>query len=129
MSLLIDPDLLKQAEVAVGNNSVTLGNDALGGGVAFETVDAADLLKPGQKIGAKLKAGYASNNDELLTSATVYGAPTENIDLLAYYGKRDTDSGEDGDGRELFEDSESENILLKAGAYINEDPQTRLYGT
>jgi len=117
----LDPDLLKQAEVAVGNNSVTLGNDALGGAVAFETVDAADLLKPGQKIGAKLKAGYASNNDELLTSATVYGAPTENIDLLAYYGKRDTDSGEDGSGRELFEDSESENILLKAGAYINDD--------
>ncbi|MGP4951801.1 TonB-dependent receptor domain-containing protein [Psychrobacter sp. T6-1] len=117
----LDPDLLKRAEVAVGNNSVTLGNDALGGAVAFETVDAVDLLKPGQKIGAKLKAGYGSNNDELLTSATVYGAPTDNIDLLAYYGKRDTDSGEDGDGRELFEDSESENILLKAGAYINDN--------
>ncbi|MEN2750361.1 TonB-dependent receptor [Psychrobacter sp. FBL11] len=117
----IDPDLLKQAEVSVGNNSVTLGNDALGGAVAFETVDAADLLRPGQKIGAKLKAGYASNNDELLTSATVYGAPTDNVDLLAYYGKRDTDSGEDGSGRELFEDSESENILLKAGAYLTDD--------
>ncbi len=76
----IDPDLLKQAEVSVGNNSVTLGNDAIGGAVAFETVDAADLLKPGQKVGAKLHAGYGSNNDELLTSATVYGAPTENID-------------------------------------------------
>ncbi|MBO1530573.1 TonB-dependent receptor [Psychrobacter sp. F1192] len=117
----IDPDLLKQAEVAVGNNSVTLGNDALGGGVAFETVDAADLLKPGQKIGAKLKTSYASNNDELLTSATVYGAPSDNVDLLAYYGKRDTDSGEDGDGRELFEDSKGENILLKAGAYLADD--------
>ena len=46
----IDPDLLKQAEVSVGNNSVTLGNDAIGGAVAFETVDAADLLKPGQKV-------------------------------------------------------------------------------
>jgi hemoglobin/transferrin/lactoferrin receptor protein len=117
----IDPDLLKQAKVSVGNNSVTLGNDALGGAVAFETVDAADLLKPGQKIGAKLKAGYASNNDELLTSATVYGAPSDNVDLLAYYGKRDTSSGEDGSGRELFEDSESENFLLKAGAYIADD--------
>lgn len=116
----IDPDLLKQAEVAVGNNSVTLGNDALGGAVAFETVDAADLLKPDQKIGAKLKTSYASNNDELLTSATVYGAPTDNVDLLAYYGKRDTESGEDGSGRELFEDSESENILLKAGAYLTD---------
>ncbi|MGE6480921.1 TonB-dependent receptor domain-containing protein [Psychrobacter namhaensis] len=117
----IDPDLLKQAEVAVGNNSVTLGNDAIGGAVAFETVDAADLLKPGQKIGAKLHAGYGSNNDELLTSATVYGAPAENVDLLAYYGKRDTSSGEDGAGRELFEDSESENILLKAGVSILDD--------
>ncbi|MGM8871494.1 TonB-dependent receptor domain-containing protein [Psychrobacter sp. 2Y5] len=119
--ITIDPDLLKRAEVSVGNNSVTLGNDALGGAVAFETIDAADLLKPGQKVGAKLNVGYGSNNDELLTSATVYGAPTDDIDLLAYYGKRDTDSGEDGDGRELFEDSESENILLKAGAFINDD--------
>ncbi|WP_201585906.1 TonB-dependent receptor domain-containing protein [Psychrobacter jeotgali] len=119
--ITIDPDLLKKAEVAVGNNSVTLGNDAIGGAVAFETVDAADLLKPGQRVGAKIHAGYGSNNDELLTSATVYGAPTDNIDLLAYYGKRDTDSGEDGDGRELFEDSKSENILLKAGVAINDD--------
>lgn len=117
----IDPNLLKQSEVAVGNNSVTLGNDALGGAVAFKTVDAVDLLKPGQKIGVKLHAGYASNNDELLTSATVYGAPTDNIDLLAYYGKRDANSGEDGNGRELFEDSKGENILLKAGVSIAED--------
>lgn len=118
----IDPDLLKQAEVSVGNNSVTLGNDALGGAVAFETVDAADLLKPGQKVGAKLHAGYASNNDELLTSATVFGAPTDNIDLLAYYGKRDASAGEDGSGRKIqTEDSEGENILLKAGAYVTDN--------
>lgn len=117
----IDPDLLKQTEVAVGNNSVTLGNDALGGAVAFKTVDAADLLKPGQKIGAKLHAGYASNNDEILTSATVFAAPAENVDLLAYYGKRNVESGEDGEGRELFEDSKGENILLKAGATIADD--------
>ena len=119
--LTLDPDLLKQADVAVGNNSVTLGNDAIGGAVAFTTVDAADLLKPNQRIGAKVHAGYASNNDELLTSATVFAAPTDSVDLLAYYGKRDTDSGEDGNGRELFEDSKTESILLKAGAYIAND--------
>ena len=120
--LTIDPDLLKQADVSVGNNSVTLGNDALGGAVAFKTVDAADLLKPGQKIGAKLHAGYASNNDELLTSATVFAAPTENVDLLAYYGKRDAEAGEDGKGRKIqTEDSKGENILLKAGAYVGDD--------
>lgn len=119
--LTIDPDLLKQSEVSVGNNSVTLGNDAIGGAVAFETVDAVDLLKPGQKIGAKLKTSYADNNDELLTSAMVYSLPNDNIDLLAYYSKRDTESGEDGDGRKLFEDSETDNILLKAGATVADD--------
>ncbi|MBB3107172.1 hemoglobin/transferrin/lactoferrin receptor protein [Psychrobacter luti] len=120
--LTIDPDLLKQADVSVGNNSVTLGNDALGGAVAFKTVDAADLLKPGQKIGAKLHAGYASNNDELLTSATVFAAPTENVDLLAYYGKRDAEAGEDGEGRKIqTEDSKGENILLKVGAYVGDE--------
>lgn len=120
--ITIDPDLLKAAEVSVGNNSVTLGNDALGGAVAFETVDAADLLKPNQQVGAKLKVGYGSNNDELLTSATVYGAPTADIDLLAYYGKRDANAGEDGNGRKIqTEDSESENILLKAGTYVGDD--------
>lgn len=119
--ITIDPDLLKQSEVSVGNNSVTLGNDAMGGAVAFETVDAADLLEPEQKIGAKLHVGYADNNDELLTSATVYGAPTENVDMLAYYGKRDAESGEDGKGRTLFEDSESESILLKATTTVAED--------
>ncbi|MUG33171.1 TonB-dependent receptor domain-containing protein [Psychrobacter sanguinis] len=120
--LVIDPDLLKQAEVAVGNNSVTLGNHAIGGAVAFETVDAADLLKPGQKIGAKINTGYGSNNDEVLTSATVFAAPAENVDLLAYYGKRSANTGEDGDGRKIQSgDTDAESILLKAGAYIGTD--------
>lgn len=120
--ITIDPDMLKKVEVAVGNNSVTLGNDALGGAVAFETVDAADLLKPEQRIGSRVKVGYGSNNDELLTSATVYGAPTADSDVLAYYGKRDANAGEDGSGRDIqTEESKSENILLKAGTYVGDD--------
>ncbi|MGO1251558.1 TonB-dependent receptor domain-containing protein [Psychrobacter sp.] len=120
--LVIDPDLLKQSEVSVGNNSVTLGNDAIGGAVAFETVDAADLLDVDQKIGAKVHAGYASNNDELLTSATVFAAPTKNVDLLAYYGKRTSEAGEDGAGRDIqTSDGDTESILLKAGAYLGKD--------
>ncbi|WP_230660622.1 TonB-dependent receptor domain-containing protein [Psychrobacter sp. I-STPA10] len=118
-NLVIDPELLKEAEVSVGNNSVTLGNDALGGGVAFKTVDAVDLLKPNQKIGAKAKVGYGSNNNERLASAAVYAMPTTNIDLLAYYSKRSADAGKDGDGREIqTQDSNTESILVKGGAYL-----------
>ncbi|MGO2277210.1 MULTISPECIES: TonB-dependent receptor domain-containing protein [unclassified Psychrobacter] len=119
--LVIDPDLLKRSEVSVGNNSVTLGNDAIGGAVAFETVDAADLLDVDQKIGAKIHTGYGSNNDELLTSATVFAAPTENVDLLAYYGKRSSEAGEDGAGRDIqTSDGDTESILLKAGTYLGD---------
>jgi len=120
--LVIDPDLLKRSEVSVGNNSVTLGNDAIGGAVAFETVDAADLLDVDQKIGAKIHTGYASNNNELLTSTTVFAAPTENVDLLAYYGKRTSEAGEDGDGRDIqTSDGDTESILLKAGTYLGDN--------
>ncbi|WP_352259265.1 TonB-dependent receptor [Psychrobacter sp. TB55-MNA-CIBAN-0194] len=120
--LVIDPDLLKRSEVSVGNNSVTLGNDAIGGAVAFETVDAADLLDVDQKIGAKVHTGYASNNNELLTSTTVFAAPTENVDLLAYYGKRTSEAGEDGDGRDIqTSDGDTESILLKAGTYLGDN--------
>ena len=120
--LVIDPDLLKQSEVSVGNNSVTLGNNAIGGAVAFETVDAADLLDVDQKIGAKVHTGYASNNNELLTSTTVFAAPTENVDLLAYYGKRTSEAGEDGDGRDIqTSDGDTESILLKAGTYLGDN--------
>ncbi|WP_394212808.1 TonB-dependent receptor domain-containing protein [Psychrobacter piscatorii] len=124
--ILLDPDLLKSAEVAVGNNSVTLGNDAIGGGVAFTTLDAVDLLRPNQKMGARINASYASNNDELLRSATVFAMPTDNIDVLAYYGKRSANAGEDGDGRAIqTNESDAESLLLKAGAYVTPTQRIR----
>lgn len=61
--LLIDPDLIKAVEVDVGARSVVNGSGALGGSVAFRTVDASDMLEDGQDIGAKLKVGYTSNNE------------------------------------------------------------------
>lgn len=113
-SVAIDPDLLKSAEVAVGNNSVTLGNRALGGAVAFTTVDASDLLQPDQKIGAKFKLGYGSNDKQVHGTATVFAKPTENSDLLLSYGQRKSDGGEDGNGKHIQgDDITIDNILAK----------------
>lgn len=113
-SVAIDPDLLKTAEVSVGNNSVTLGNRALGGAVAFTTVDASDLLQPDQKIGAKLKLGYGSNDNEVHGTATIFAKPTDNTDVLLSYGQRQSDGGEDGRGRHIQgKDITIDNILAK----------------
>lgn len=50
-NLLINPDILKKADIQVGNNSVV--NGGLGGAIAFETKDGVDLLKAGQDFGGK----------------------------------------------------------------------------
>lgn len=113
-NLALDSDLFKAAEVSVGNNSVTLGNNARGGAVAFKTVDAADLLKYDQDIGARVKVGYNSNDEQLQTVGTVYGKPTDNSDVLLSYGVRSADQGTDGDGNPLMtKESEITNILAK----------------
>lgn len=111
----LDPDLLKATEVSVGNNSVTLGNNAIGGAVAFRTVDAEDLLRPDEKVGARVKLGYASNDKQFHSTATAYGKPTDNSDVLVSYGQRKSDGGEDGDGRHIQgDDITIKNILAKA---------------
>lgn len=83
----LDPDLYKTTEVSVGNNSVTLGNNAIGGGVAFTTVDAQDLLLPDQKMGAKVKLGYASNDQQFQRSLTTYAKPNDQLDMIVSYGE------------------------------------------
>ena len=106
----LDPDLYKTTEVSVGNNSVTLGNNAIGGGVAFTTVDAQDLLLPDQKMGAKVKLGYASNDQQFQRSLTTYAKPNEQLDMIVSYSERDSDGGEDGKGNHI----QGDDITIKS---------------
>lgn len=106
----LDPDLYKTTEVSVGNNSVTLGNNAIGGGVAFTTVDAQDLLLPDQKMGAKVKLGYASNDQQFQRSLTTYAKPNDQVDMIVSYGERDSDGGEDGKGNHI----QGDDITIKS---------------
>ncbi|MEG1055504.1 MAG: TonB-dependent receptor plug domain-containing protein, partial [Janthinobacterium sp.] len=51
----IDPDLLKQVDIQPGP-SADAGPGALGGSIRFDTVDAQDLLAPGKRAGASVRA-------------------------------------------------------------------------
>ena len=94
----------------MGNNSVTLGNNAIGGGVAFTTVDAQDLLLPDQKMGAKVKLGYASNDQQFQRSLTTYAKPNDQVDMIVSYSERDSDGGEDGKGNHI----QGDDITIKS---------------
>jgi len=78
-NLLVNPDILKKADVQVGTNSVV--NGGLGGAVAFETKDGKDLLHDGKEYGARIQGNYNSN-DSLGGSVAAYGKVTDKVDLL-----------------------------------------------
>ena len=113
--LLIDPDLIKAVEVDVGARSVVNGSGALGGSVAFKTVDASDLLEDGQDIGAKLKVGYTSNNEGYSQSAMHYGREFDSLDMLAAFKHYGYGFGESGNFIFTQKDGNDINYLLKAG--------------
>lgn len=111
--LFIDPELLKAVDISVGGKSVTSGS--LAGSVAFKTVDAKDLLEEGEIIGAKVRMGYGSNNDEFSQGAIVYAAPVEGLDFLAALNHKGYDWGKAGNGIKTGGDGNDLNYLFKVG--------------
>jgi hemoglobin/transferrin/lactoferrin receptor protein len=110
----IDPDLLKSAEVVKGPTSSIYGSGAIGGVIAFRTIDAADILEAGQNAAVRIKAGYQGVDDE--QSYAVTGAQrseTGDIDLVAHLGYRNSSDIELGSGAILPADDTLTNSLVK----------------
>ncbi|WP_321285102.1 TonB-dependent receptor domain-containing protein [uncultured Vibrio sp.] len=117
-NLLINPDIIKAVDIQVGTNSVL--NSGLGGGVAFETKDAKDLLRAGEEAGFRVNGGYASN-DYYQYSGTGYAQLSDTIDALAYYSVIDRNNPEDGDGeKQVGEEGKTENYFVKFGWDAND---------
>ena len=118
-NLLINPDILKKADIQVGTNSVV--NGSLGGSVAFETKDGRDLLEDGQNFGARFSTNYNSN-DSLGGSISTYGKISEKTDFLLYHNYVNKDNWEDGRGVRTFGvEGEIQNTLLKFGHILNDN--------
>ena len=89
-TVFIEPELIKRIEVEKGPYSVFTGNGGFGGTVHMETKDAPDLLEKGRDLGAMLKYGYHSNDQQKLYSGAVYGRSEDaRFDGLAYQTTRD----------------------------------------
>ncbi|MBE7636607.1 TonB-dependent hemoglobin/transferrin/lactoferrin family receptor [Sneathiella sp. P13V-1] len=113
----IDPSLLKRVEVVKGAASSIYGGGAVGGVVAFETKDAADLLNPGQTAGASLTVGGRSGNEEFSTIMSGYGR-TEYVDLIGSISFRKSGDIQTGGGGELDTDDSVLSGLFKAGVTV-----------
>ena len=118
-NLLVNPDILKKADVQVGNNSVV--NGGLGGSVAFETKDGKDLLQEGRDYGARIQGNYNSN-DSYGGSVAAYGKVTDKVDLLLYHHYVEKNNWKDGEGVESFgTEGDIGNTLIKLGYDVTEN--------
>lgn len=117
-NLLINPDILKKADIQVGTNSVV--NGSLGGTVAFETKDGKDMLETGKDFGARISSTYNSN-DSLGGSITGYGKVLQNTDFLIYHNYLNKNDWKDGKGLKTFgTDGKVQNTLLKLGHNLSD---------
>lgn len=116
----IEPELLKSIEVRRGAQ-VESPAGALGGTVSAQTRDAADLLRPGQRWGARTRIGHASNNDETLAFVAVYGRPSDSTDLVAAQSRRQGNDIRRPDGTRLeLSDTDAGSSLVKGSWWLTD---------
>ncbi len=96
----IDPDLLKAVEVNPGVAPADAGPGALGGSIAYETKDVADLLEPGDNFGGTAGTEYNFNGGTLVNDISLFGRHS-GFEALGYFKFARGDEFEDGDGEEV----------------------------
>ncbi len=111
----VDPELIGTAEVVRGPASALYGSGAVGGVLAFESVDADDLLADDETWGARARLGYQSVNEETLASLTAYTRQGA-FDGIASFGIRQSGDIELSSGVDLPSDDDIQTALLK-GSY------------
>lgn len=117
----IEPELLKSVEVQRGPQ-IASGSGALGGTVSAATRDAADLMAPGERVGARLKQAVSSNNNEDLTLVMAYARPMNRVDLLASHLRRRSNDIRLSDGSRLaLSANDAESHLFKASVLPRDD--------
>ena len=130
-ALFSEPELYKRVEVLRGPASSTLyGAGALAGVVNFTTKDASDFLKGDDRFAVRLRGGYESNNDGVFGTAIAAGKPTEDLDLLAVYTRREAGNYKNGDGEKVVPSNvTSESYLLKGRYYIGGEKGHNLWAS
>lgn len=116
---LIDPGLLKAVRVDPGVTAADSGPGAIAGAIAYETVDAGDLLAPGENSGGFATARYATNGQTFIGGLAAYGRH-EGFEGLGYVRYGDGQDYENGNGDTVEGTSTDLLSLLAKGAWTSD---------
>lgn len=97
----VDPSMLSEIEVLRGPASALYGSGGTGGILAFRTLRAEDLLRPGDTAGVRTQVGYATVDREEFLGLTAFARPDSEWDVIANAIYRNPGSIRLGDGSEL----------------------------
>ncbi|GGB46877.1 ligand-gated channel protein [Tistrella bauzanensis] len=118
--LLIDPDMIGGIDVVRGPVSAIYGSGGLGGVLAIRTLEADDLLAPGQTSGGRATLGWRSGNDAM--SSGLAGATRgDDGDLLAALTYRRANDIRTGTGGDIDNDGDLLSGLFKGRADLGPD--------
>ena len=82
-----DLDLMRSVEILRGPASALYGSDGLAGAVAFTTKDPADLIRSGERFGARARVGYNSADEGLTKSGMMAARSGAFSGMLAWTGR------------------------------------------
>lgn len=121
-SIFVDPLLIKQVEVIRGPSALLYGSGALGGVIAYDTVDASDLLSKNEQGGVRVTGlGNTAQHSQGL-GVTAFGRH-DNLDGLVALSARDKGDTRYGGGYRAQNDETIINLLSK-GRWLIDDSNT-----
>ncbi|PHM72900.1 TonB-dependent hemoglobin/transferrin/lactoferrin family receptor [Xenorhabdus sp. KJ12.1] len=120
--VFLDPALIKQVEIVRGPSALLYGSGALGGVIAYQTVDAADLLQEGQNSGFRVFSRAGTGDHSWGLGAAAFGK-TENLDGLFTFSTRDVGNIRYGGGVKGQNDENIGNMMAK-GTWKIDDNQS-----
>jgi hemoglobin/transferrin/lactoferrin receptor protein len=109
----IEPEMIKRIDITRGPTATIYGSGAIGGVAAFETLDADDILRPGEYAAIRSRTSYGTNGNEKLASGTT-AVKVGNFDILGQFNGRWNQDYEDGDGNDVpGSNDETDSKLVK----------------
>ncbi|MEK9495511.1 TonB-dependent hemoglobin/transferrin/lactoferrin family receptor [Photorhabdus sp. P32] len=116
----LDPALIKQVEVVRGPSALLYGSGALGGVIAYQTVDAADLLQAGQDHGFRVFARGATGDHSMGFGGATF-AKSESLDGVFAFSTRDSGNIRHGGGAVGDNDEFISNLMAKGSWKIDDN--------